>query len=47
MMRAKRFVHIDEIMAGIITIGILGLFFDLLLRGAHRKLFPYLDSHDK
>lgn len=42
MMRAKRFVHIDEIMAGIITIGFLGLFFDMLLRKAHRKFFHYL-----
>lgn len=46
MMRAKRFVHIDEIMAGIITIGLLGLFFDILLRGARRMLFPYLESND-
>ncbi|MGI9293381.1 MAG: ABC transporter permease [Pseudomonadales bacterium] len=46
MMRAKRFVHIDEIMAGIITIGVLGLLFDMLLRTAHRKFFPYLESHD-
>lgn len=46
MMRAKRFVHIDEIMAGIVTIGVLGLLFDMLLRAAHRMLFPYLDSHD-
>jgi len=43
MMRAKRFVHIDEIMAGIITIGILGLFLDLLLRKAHRAFFHYLE----
>jgi NitT/TauT family transport system permease protein len=46
MMRAKRFVHIDEIMAGIVTIGLLGLFFDLLLRAARRMLFPYLESND-
>ena len=46
MMRAKRFVHIDEIMAGIVTIGILGLFFDLVLRAAHRKLFPYQDARE-
>lgn len=46
MMRAKRFVHIDEIMAGIITIGLLGLFFDILLRAARRMLFPYLESND-
>ena len=47
MMRAKRFVHIDEIMAGILTIGVLGLTFDLTLRWLHRKLFPYLEEqHD-
>jgi NitT/TauT family transport system permease protein len=44
MMRAKRFVHIDEIMAGIITIGILGLFLDMLLRWAHHTFFQYLES---
>ena len=42
MMRAKRFVHIDEIMAGIVTIGLLGLLFDILLRRLQRMLFPYL-----
>ena len=46
MMRAKRFVHIDEIMAGIITIGLLGLLFDILLRRLRRVLFPYLVSGD-
>jgi NitT/TauT family transport system permease protein len=46
MMRAKRFVHIDEIMAGIITIGALGLLFDLMLRGIHRVLFPYINSNE-
>lgn len=46
MMRAKRFVHIDEIMAGIITIGLLGLFFDIVLRAAQRLLFPYLESKE-
>ncbi len=44
MMRAKRFVHIDEVMAGIITIGFLGLLFDILLRRLRRMLFPYLDN---
>ena len=42
MMRAKRFVQVDEIMAGILMIGILGLLFDWLMRLAHRQLFPYL-----
>ena len=46
MMRAKRFVHIDEIMAGIVTIGILGLSFDLLLRAAHRRLFHYQSAQE-
>ena len=47
MMRAKRFVHIDEIMAGIVTIGLLGLLFDVLLRRLQRVMFPYLDSGDR
>jgi len=47
MMRAKRFIHVDEIMAGILVIGVLGLLLDLLLRLAHRVLFPYLDDHRK
>lgn len=42
MMRAKRFLHVDEIMAGILVIGLLGLTFDFLLRQAHRVAFPYL-----
>lgn len=46
MMRAKRFIHVDEIMAGILVIGVLGLFFDFLLRWLHRVLFPYLEEHD-
>ena len=40
MMRAKRFVHIDEIMAGILTIGILGLTFDLGAALAAPKALP-------
>jgi len=42
MMRAKRFVHVDEIMAGILVIGFLGLLFDTALRLLHWQLFPYL-----
>jgi NitT/TauT family transport system permease protein len=42
MMRAKRFVHVDDIMAGILVIGILGLLFDALFRLVHRLAFPYL-----
>lgn len=47
MMRAKRFIHTDEIIAGIVVIGILGLLFDYLLRKAHRLLFPYLEEHGR
>ncbi len=42
MMRAKRFVKVDDIMAGIIVIGLLGLTFDLLFRLIHRGAFRYL-----
>lgn len=45
MMRAKRFVHVDEIMAGILVIGLLGLLFDALFRVAHRLLFPYVQTN--
>ena len=44
MMRAKRFVHVDDIMAGILVIGVLGLLFDALFRALHRLAFPYLHS---
>lgn len=43
MMRARRFLNTDDILAGILVIGILGLLFDLLFRWAHRLLFPYID----
>ena len=42
MMRAKRFLHTDHIMAGIVVIGILGLIFDFIFKKAHRTLFPYI-----
>ncbi len=42
IMRARRFVHVDDIMAGILVIGLLGLTCDLLFRGLHWLLFPYL-----
>ncbi len=44
MMRAKRFIHVDKIMAGIVVIGILGLFVDYLFRLAHRGFFGYLED---
>ena len=45
MMRAKRFLHVDQIMAGILVIGLLGLIFDYLLRALHRRAFLYLDEY--
>ncbi|MGB6220681.1 ABC transporter permease [Haloferula sp.] len=42
MMRAKRFVQVDSIMAGILTIGLLGLLSDLLIRLIYRASFRYL-----
>ncbi|WP_197674492.1 ABC transporter permease [Halopseudomonas sabulinigri] len=42
MMRAKRFVHVDDIMAGILVIGLLGLLCDLAFRAIHWLAFPYL-----
>jgi NitT/TauT family transport system permease protein len=47
MMRARRFLHTDEIMAGILVIGLLGLLFDLLFRWLHRALFGYLYSNNR
>lgn len=44
MMRARRFLHTDEIMAGIVVIGVLGLSFDILFRKAHRWFFPYIQE---
>ncbi len=41
MMRAARFLHVDVIMAGILTIGILGVFTDITFRIAARFLFPH------
>ncbi len=42
MMRARRFLNTDEILAGIIIIGALGMMFDLLFAALHRWAFPYL-----
>ena len=42
MMRARRFVNVDDIMAGIVVIVVLGLLCDLAFRGVHWLLFPYL-----
>ncbi|MEO2174324.1 MAG: ABC transporter permease [bacterium] len=45
MMRAKRFLHTDEIMAGIVVIGVLGLLFDYSFKLLNKALFPYLEDH--
>lgn len=41
ILAASRFLRTDEIIAGIITIGILGLLTDALFRWAYWLLFPY------
>jgi NitT/TauT family transport system permease protein len=46
MMRGQRFLKVDEIMAGILVIGLLGLAFDFLFRLAHKKLFPYVPAEE-
>lgn len=47
MMRGQRFLKVDEIMAGIVTIGVLGLIFDFIFGFAHRLLFPYVKSTER
>ena len=41
MMRASRFLHVDVIMAGILTIGILGVITDIIFRRMGHHLFPH------
>ena len=41
MMRAGRFLHVDVIMAGILTIGVLGILTDIAFRLTSRLMFPY------
>lgn len=42
IMSARRYVKTDEVMAGILTIGLIGLVTDQLIRFAHRRWFRYL-----
>ena len=42
MMRAGRFLYVDTIMGGILTIGVLGVLTDIVFRVSSRLLFPYL-----
>lgn len=44
MMRARRLVRMDIIMAGILTIGMLGFLSDAAIRGFRWWAFPYLRS---
>jgi NitT/TauT family transport system permease protein len=39
---ARRYMQTDQVMAGVMTIGIIGLVSDQALRLLHRKLFSYL-----
>jgi NitT/TauT family transport system permease protein len=41
MMRGARFLHVDVIMAGILTIGVLGVLTDISFRVAAHFLFPH------
>jgi NitT/TauT family transport system permease protein len=47
MMRGQRFLKVDEIMGGIVTIGILGLLFDYVFGFVHRILFPYVKGGER
>lgn len=42
ILQAQRFLLTDQVIAGIVAVGILGVLSDLVFRFAHRKLFPYL-----
>lgn len=44
MMRASRFLHVDLIMGGILTIGVLGVLTDISFRFASRILFPHMHA---
>jgi len=41
ILNAGRFLDTESVVAGILTIGALGLITDALFRLAHRRLFPY------
>ncbi|PQZ46581.1 nitrate transport permease nrtB [Ochrobactrum sp. MYb15] len=42
ILQSQRFLLTDQVIAGIVAVGILGVLTDLVFRFAHRKLFPYL-----
>ncbi|GIV68807.1 ABC transporter permease [Caldilinea sp.] len=41
IMRAQRFLETDQIILGILIIGLLGLFTDYLFKWSYRRLFPW------
>ncbi len=43
ILQSSRFLETDQIIAGIITIGLLGLAFDAFFRWLYRVLFPYAE----
>ena len=42
ILQAQRFLLTDQVIAGIISVGVLGVITDVAFRIAHRKLFPYM-----
>ncbi|NEI74028.1 ABC transporter permease subunit [Rhizobium lusitanum] len=42
ILQSQRFLLTDQVIAGIVAVGILGILTDLVFRFAHAKLFPYL-----
>jgi NitT/TauT family transport system permease protein len=45
ILEAQRFGNTDQIIAGILTIGVLGLCTDAIFRVLHRLLFPYVERN--
>jgi NitT/TauT family transport system permease protein len=43
ILQASRFLRTDQIIAGIIIIGLIGLAFDAFFRWLYRVLFPYAE----
>jgi NitT/TauT family transport system permease protein len=41
IIQAQRFIQTGRVMAGIVTIGLVGLMFDQLFRLPRRRLFPW------
>ena len=42
ILQSQRFLLTDQVIAGIVAVGILGIATDAAFRLAHRKLFPYM-----